>query len=194
MVRRSFLKEHMNHIYLAENIIPHFSRMKSNVNKIGDALASFNIIRIHNVFNFVNDVSIDDIDKFAQKKYSKYYRKIKIKKGNDKVRKLLVSYYSALLTIKDSVTDPDVRQQALDAIEHVDDAGDELIKASRGNKISIIGVAHIIEHLLKGSVFSVSFLKSGGQTFMAACVMLLSLAATVNLFMSAKKEFKKVID
>ena len=55
-------------------------------------------------------------------------------------------------------------------------------------------VAHVIGHLVKSSVFATPFLKTSGKTFMPACIMLLSLAALINIFMTAKKEFKKVID
>lgn len=194
MSRKQFLTEHMDYIYLAENVIPYFNKLKANAAKIGKVLATFNIIRIHDVFNTVNDVPPKQISAFAKKKYGKYYRKIQIRKGNDEVRELLLSYYSALVTLKDETTDPKVREQISDAIEHTDSAGDEFHKYSKGKTISVIGIAHIIGHLLKGSVFVSPFLRSSGNTFMPACIMILSLAGLINLFMTAKKEHKKVID
>lgn len=194
MIQRPFLKEHMNHIYLSENIIPYFSKIKSNSTKIEDVLSSYNIIRIYNVFNFVNDISIDELNTFSQHKFNKYYNKIKIKKGNEKIQKLVRSYYSALLTLKELSKDDKINEKISEAIERADKAIDELNKSSQGNKITIISIAHIIEHLLKGSVFTTTFLKSGGQTFTASCVMLISLAIIINLFMTAKQEHKKVIE
>jgi hypothetical protein len=194
MINRQFLSDHMNYIHIVENVIPHFNKMKSNAAKIADALSSYDILRIYNVFSFVRNVTPEQIDSFARKKYPSKYKFIKLKTGNERMVKLLVSYYSALLTFRDESEDPQVKSQASDAIKHTDEAIDVFKKFSKGNIVSVIGVAQVIGHLVKASVFAVPFLKISGKTFMPACIMLLSLAVMINMFMTAKKEHKKVID
>ena len=199
MTHVALLEEHLKGVHLTENVIMYFSKIKANTAKIGDALGSANIIKIYNVFDFVKVMTPSEVNSFAKKTFKSRYIKSemniknKLKKGPKGIIDLFTVFHTAVSTVKEISKEPEIQTKATEALEHLDMAMNEFKRRLKPDGLSIIGLAHVIQHILGGSTFAVPLLKAIGLLFMSGCCIVLSLAFLVRMFMEAKKGNIKVI-
>jgi len=200
MLQKDILNEQLNSIYIIEAVNNDLNKIKTNAKKIGTSFKSSNILRIYKSTEFLKNMSDEELDIYAQKKFRVEYQKSKklintrIKKSSTRIKNLLIVFFGGLIAIKKNAKDPDVQFEVDKAIKRTKKSLKTINLHTKKNGLSTLGAALVIQQLVLSVLFITGTLLVNGQFAIFGACVVASLSLLIMAFVDAKKTKSKVID
>ncbi len=194
------LDSQLSSIYLAESIDKDLKKIKLKSKQINISLKSSNILKIHKTLNFLKDTSDEDLSKFIQKKYNKFYKKsekkinLRIGKTSQKIKNLLIVFDTCMSAIKDLSTDSDIQEQAEKSLKRIDKSLSIIKYHTKKDGLTTLGAALVIQQLIISSRFVLAIFGVNSSLSVVCSSFIAALGLLVIYFIDAKKNKKKVIN
>lgn len=121
----TYLDEHLNQIYITEDISQVIASMKGKVKNLSGAFSMGNLKKAKDIMDTIPDISSDELMTAIKRKGSKYYTQAsKISRGDKTpLQKAFIGIYASLLAMQDSL--PESSKPTLDeALEKLRDWAD----------------------------------------------------------------------
>jgi len=194
------LDTHLNSIYLIESITNDLNKIKSKSKQINTSLKSSNILKTYRTLNFLKDTSDEDLSKFVQKKYSRFYKKsekkinLRIRKSPQKIKNLLIVFDASMSAIRDLTSDPEVKLQVDKSFVRIDKTLKIVKYHTKSGGLTTLGTALVIQQLLVSSLFVSALFVVNSSLSVVGSALIASLGLLVIYFVDAKKNKQKVIN
>ncbi len=117
------LDQHLDRIYLSENLEKSFPMIKSKSKTIVAALHSGNLFKARSLLNSMPDVSLDELAIASAKKGSRFYNeaKRKVKGDSTELQKIYILIYSSLKGLQASTKNKSVFEKIEEALSALND-------------------------------------------------------------------------
>lgn len=199
MNRNDMLKEHLDNIYITEDVKQATSKLKNKSDDISDASKSGNILRLHKIFESLPEMSISQLRQGISKQAkselvkSEKYINSKLKKAPDTIKLMMAVGRASLNSIKNKSDDPELRSKIDDTLEKLDNVISKMANSSLTGGVSLIVFASLLSVFVSASVYLAGIIAAGGGIMIEAAIILYLCGLLVKLFIGAKKVGKRVI-
>ena len=197
MTRYNMLNEHLNMIYIVEDL--NLPKIKARIKQIGAAVASRNILRFKQVFDAIPQSSISELSSVARKKMGPQYREsekyvdMKMKGSPDKLKDAMVVVRSSLMRIKAESKDPNVQARVTEEVGRMDDLMHDVSAQMRAGGFKLVILAVILEFMFGVGTLIAPLFAAAGIILLAISLILHVMAFFVTFFIDAKRSGTKII-
>lgn len=199
MVRKDILEEHLNNIYLTEDVNNLVNKLKSQGKNIADSAKNGNILKFNRAFDSIPVIPDEELISFTSKKMSVHYKNskkyvnVKMKKAPEGIKELIIIARASLDKLRSEVDDPDIREKINSTLEKLDERIEKVTPMLVKEGISLIFIASLLSMLLGDTLFIVPLLERGGTVGVVSGVLLYVISRFVKIFIEAKKAGKRTI-
>jgi len=199
MNRNKMLKEHLDGIYISEDVKQATSKLKSKTDDISDAAKNGNVLRLNKIFEKLPEMSISQLRQAARKQTKNELSKseklvnAKMKKAPDSIKLMIAIGHASLNSMKNKTDDPELSSKIDDSIQKLDGVITKIAGTSLTGGMSLILFASLLSVYVSASVYLAGIIAAGGGIMIEAAIILYLCGLLVKLFIGAKKVGKRMI-